>query len=152
MTTKRKRLSAAQYVEKAGGICPCCGSDELVGDSVEIGGGEAWQEVSCSGCDAVWNDLYKLTGYDLLDPGDSGAAEEDPPKSESPENPPRFRAEGPLVMESRPGGEQVVVAAAGQNLAEAESTARVLAELLNRREETLSAIVDGAAIMGGFPQ
>jgi hypothetical protein len=43
--------------------CPHCGSDEIEGHEIETGGGSATQEMSCSVCDATWNDLYRLVGH-----------------------------------------------------------------------------------------
>jgi hypothetical protein len=60
---KRKWLTDKQYVKKNGGVCPHCGEDQIEGESVEIDGGEATQDVSCLGCGATWTDLYKLVGY-----------------------------------------------------------------------------------------
>lgn len=53
--------------------CPCCGSDEIEGDSVEIDGREALQECSCSECGAEWEDHYQLSRYNLTYAG-SGAS------------------------------------------------------------------------------
>lgn len=51
-----------QYVADCGNKCPCCGSDNLEGDSFEAGSSEVWQNICCLGCGAVWQDVYRLTG------------------------------------------------------------------------------------------
>src|SRR3990167_2422848 len=57
-------LSSDAYAAEGGVRCPSCGSDQLEGGSVEIDTGIAWQPVTCLGCEAEWNDLYVLTGFD----------------------------------------------------------------------------------------
>lgn len=53
----------AAYLKSGGCCCPFCGSDDVVGEGVEIGEGSAVQEVSCSVCDRVWYADYTLTGF-----------------------------------------------------------------------------------------
>ena len=56
-------ITEKEYVEKGGLCCPCCGSHEIEGGSVEVSGGMAFQEITCGKCGAGWDDEYKLTGY-----------------------------------------------------------------------------------------
>lgn len=49
------------------GHCPFCNSYQIEGESVEIDGAEAWQEVSCQACEASWTDTYKLTSFEPLE-------------------------------------------------------------------------------------
>ena len=66
-------LSDAEYVEKGGSICPSCGSTNIcTTSSIEVDGGSAWQNCKCNGCDAEWNDVYSLKGYDNLERGAVG--------------------------------------------------------------------------------
>jgi formate dehydrogenase maturation protein FdhE len=63
-----KELSAEQkaaYLKTDGQQCPLCGSDDISAGSVDIEGGSAVQEVTCSECDTVWNDRYTLTDVEL---------------------------------------------------------------------------------------
>lgn len=60
-------LTDAAYVAEGGGVCPACGSNQIEGDSTEIDGASATQEVSCLDCSASWKDFYKLAGYLDLD-------------------------------------------------------------------------------------
>jgi hypothetical protein len=54
-----------EYAKNWGGNCPFCGSSQLDGvGSLEIDGGEIWQEIECLDCDARWDDIYKLVGCD----------------------------------------------------------------------------------------
>ncbi len=53
----------AAYLKAGGCRCPFCGSEDVVGEGVEIDEGGATQEVSCSTCDRTWSDDYKLTGF-----------------------------------------------------------------------------------------
>lgn len=51
------------------GTCPMCGGIHLDAGPVEIDGADAYQEVTCSSCGAAWNDLYRLTGYEVTEEG-----------------------------------------------------------------------------------
>ena len=42
--------------------CPLCGSEGIEGDSVQIEGTEAWQEMSCQRCDGSWTEVYEAKG------------------------------------------------------------------------------------------
>jgi hypothetical protein len=64
MTTKK------EYVERKGSFCPTCKSKEIVGQSVDIDGGEAFQECFCPKCGSSWTDRYALTGFQDLIKGD----------------------------------------------------------------------------------
>jgi len=64
-------LTSKEYAEKLGRFCPQCGSeDDIEGNQVEIDAGGAWQEISCLGCGATWDDVYVLTGFANLEPGE----------------------------------------------------------------------------------
>ena len=43
-------------------LCPCCGSGEIEGSSIEVDHGACWQEITCLHCYAAWFDNYTLTG------------------------------------------------------------------------------------------
>lgn len=45
--------------------CPRCHSEDIVGDSVTIDDGGAWQEVGCNECGAEWHDIYKLVDIEM---------------------------------------------------------------------------------------
>ncbi len=53
----------AAYLKAGGCRCPFCGSEDIVGEGVEIDAAGATQEVSCSDCDKTWYDNYVLTGF-----------------------------------------------------------------------------------------
>jgi hypothetical protein len=57
------------YIFKYGQICPNCESDHIETlDSVTIDPPHyATQAVMCSSCDATWDDIYNLTGYENLE-------------------------------------------------------------------------------------
>lgn len=65
-----KVMTEGAYVEKHGLVCPHCRSDDIEGGPVEIEDDYAFQEVSCSNCNASWNDVYELVGYSNLTDGD----------------------------------------------------------------------------------
>lgn len=58
------------YVQQGGVKCPCCGSEDLTGHSVEVDAGTAWQRIDCDECGASWCDNYALVDYSGLEPGD----------------------------------------------------------------------------------
>ena len=55
-------ISQTQYVSHGGIHCPRCNENSIEGDSVEIDGPIAWQNVNCTACGLEWTDHYKLTG------------------------------------------------------------------------------------------
>lgn len=61
------QMTDEQYVKTGGTKCPVCESTDIVGGSVEVNAGSAWQKISCNDCDATWNDVYKLVGYAELE-------------------------------------------------------------------------------------
>ncbi len=53
---------------KRGSSCPLCRSAlSLEGESVEIEGNEARQEMSCSDCDLRWIDIYVLARIEVAE-------------------------------------------------------------------------------------
>jgi len=62
LTAKRKR----SYLRR-GGNCPYCGSYAITGDSVDIEGAGASQEVSCQECGRSWRDVYTLTNVEEIE-------------------------------------------------------------------------------------
>ncbi len=61
-----------KYVEDGGCSCPFCGSEDIGGDDVTTGGGEAPQEMSCLECNARWNDVYDLVGIEVIEAPEGG--------------------------------------------------------------------------------
>lgn len=48
--------------------CPFCESRDIEGGStLEVDGRTAWQEITCLQCRARWNDLFTLSGIEVLD-------------------------------------------------------------------------------------
>ena len=45
---------------------PKCKSDDITGDSVEVDGGGASQDVSCNVCDSSWTDVYRLVDVENI--------------------------------------------------------------------------------------
>ena len=62
-------LTEQQYIDKLGLTCPNCYKTEGVDawDRAEIDDGVAWQNISCSLCEADWVDNYSLVGYSDLE-------------------------------------------------------------------------------------
>ena len=56
---------ANEYVAGGGGNCPHCGSEQIVGGSIEIDAGRAYQEITCQACEASWVDGYTLASVML---------------------------------------------------------------------------------------
>jgi hypothetical protein len=55
LTKEQKR----DYLANSG-KCPFCKSTDLGGESLEIDGDYAWQDVMCYSCKKQWTDYYKL--------------------------------------------------------------------------------------------
>ena len=54
------RQKAQLYLEKHGLACPCWGSWDIEGGSLDFEVGEIVEQVSCYECGAQWTDVYKL--------------------------------------------------------------------------------------------
>lgn len=63
----KPKLTPKAYVQRGGCRCPACGDERIEGDPVEIMGGSAYQDVTCTECGATWTDVYELTGYTNLE-------------------------------------------------------------------------------------
>jgi len=62
-----------RYIEKVrkdGNHCPECHNSDISGGSVEVQANTAFQEVACNNCGAEWNDLYTLSGVEILSGSD----------------------------------------------------------------------------------
>ena len=60
-------MNSKLYVEQQGLACPVCGSHHVNSEGqLEADSGCAWQAIYCEDCDARWQDVYALTGYDNL--------------------------------------------------------------------------------------
>lgn len=55
-----------EYVDSKGLSCPYCGSGDLIGGSVTVDAGHATQEVQCGLCGRSWDDVYTLTGLEVV--------------------------------------------------------------------------------------
>lgn len=62
-------MTDGQYLARGGNCCPSCGSGDISGSSITVDGREAYQQVTCSDCNAEWNDMYTLTGHSDLEGG-----------------------------------------------------------------------------------
>ena len=51
--------------EYIGSACPCCGSRNIEGEDFDFEGES--REVSCNKCNARWNELFTLTGFELIE-------------------------------------------------------------------------------------
>ena len=66
--TDNQLINNYNYVKNSGQQCPSCEAYEVTTtDHVETDGGFGWQEVRCDSCEATWQDVYTLTGYDNLE-------------------------------------------------------------------------------------
>jgi formate dehydrogenase maturation protein FdhE len=63
-------MSAGLYITMAGQYCPCCGSTQMSGGSIDMGSGQTSQSISCLHCDARWTDVYVLSNMCDLQPGE----------------------------------------------------------------------------------
>ena len=62
------QLTDTEYVKKRGTECPYCGGTDLVTyDSFEFDEDRAVHAIECENCGKIYQDLYKLSGYEDLD-------------------------------------------------------------------------------------
>lgn len=52
-----------KYKDTNGWYCPFCDSSDIVGFSVTIESGSAYQKTTCADCEKDWTDEYRLHGY-----------------------------------------------------------------------------------------
>lgn len=69
MSNKHKQMTAKEYVENDGIVCPFCHTTDGVQaqGKAEVSGTTAFQSVECmeflGGCGAEWTDEYVLSNY-----------------------------------------------------------------------------------------
>ena len=76
----RRDITAEQaqaYVDGGAGRCPFCGGDSITGGRLDVEGTFAWQGVSCAGCGAEWQDVYRLDRVDVRRTADGREFEPD---------------------------------------------------------------------------
>jgi hypothetical protein len=57
-------LSTAEYLARAGQVCPRCGSDQIEGGGgMEVDGTTVVNHMGCLECDFGWRDVYSLHRY-----------------------------------------------------------------------------------------
>jgi len=56
------------YLSDGGSYCPFCKDHDIVGSSIDIMSGSAFQHVHCSNCGAIWCDTYKLVDVNTVHP------------------------------------------------------------------------------------
>ncbi|MEC9362387.1 MAG: hypothetical protein VYC42_04105 [Pseudomonadota bacterium] len=59
----RPPMTAIEYVNVQGTLCPYCRSSQIEGEAVDIDGGHATQPMRCNDCGRDWIDRYQLTGF-----------------------------------------------------------------------------------------
>ena len=55
-----------EYCDHGGVHCPYCGSEDIVGGSIQIDIAVAWQPITCSACGRKWNDIYTIAAYEFV--------------------------------------------------------------------------------------
>jgi len=59
-------MTNQEYINNGGNKCPCCGSKNIsTQDQIQVDSDNTWQEVYCNDCEAIWNDIWKLAGYEI---------------------------------------------------------------------------------------
>ena len=56
-------MTQRKYNECVGTKCPNCESDQIEGDSIDVDGAVARQEMSCINCSSTWTDSWTRSGY-----------------------------------------------------------------------------------------
>ena len=61
------KLTNEEFISKVGLVCPACSKSDISSmDSVQIDDGFCWQEIECHTCEATWQEIYNLVGFDNL--------------------------------------------------------------------------------------
>lgn len=47
--------------------CPICDSEDITAGEMDFGNNQAWQNITCSRCDAKWTDIYTLTDVEMVE-------------------------------------------------------------------------------------
>ena len=66
-----KKLTARKiekYLKNGWSKCPSCKSVSIEGESVQIDGKGAWQDMSCIECGLLWTDIYVLARIEVAEP------------------------------------------------------------------------------------
>ena len=50
-------------------LCPNCKGNEIGGEDIEVAGTILYQEICCSDCGCVWNDIYHLIDIEITTKG-----------------------------------------------------------------------------------
>lgn len=63
---KRTAEAVKDYIDSAGGHCPCCGSRDIEPGRVQAARGRATGDFECFACHARWRDVYTLSTVEIL--------------------------------------------------------------------------------------
>ena len=63
------RMTARDFVNSGGGICPCCGSDNINWGRIRWIEGSVYLEAVCGKCDRPFSCIARVAGYFLDDGG-----------------------------------------------------------------------------------
>lgn len=59
-------MTKEEYISIGGSKCPCCSSSNIqTDDGIQVDGGHAWQDIYCDDCDARWQDIWVLAGFEV---------------------------------------------------------------------------------------
>lgn len=54
-----------RYLDKHGAVCPICKCNAIEGGPFQSDGTTVWQSVTCTECDAEWDDIYYLREVEI---------------------------------------------------------------------------------------
>ena len=67
---KLNMMTQTVYLKHGGLLCPVCLSKNVIADeSFESDTVEGWRGIYCQDCKTIWQDLYKLYGYEIVSIG-----------------------------------------------------------------------------------
>ena len=70
--TRRTDAAVQEYIDSAGGHCPCCGSKDIEPGRVQAARGRATGDFECFACHARWRDVYMLSTIEVVGERDGG--------------------------------------------------------------------------------
>ncbi len=63
---QRTATAVEDYIARAGGCCPCCGSKDIEPGRVQAARGRATGDFECFACHARWREVYTLSTIEVL--------------------------------------------------------------------------------------
>ena len=57
---RKRMVDSKAHINARGVTCPYCGAESIDGGFIEVDAGKAFQEMRCTECEGIWQDVYQL--------------------------------------------------------------------------------------------